>query len=159
MEPKEIMPYLAYGLQGICIKKYSMGEGFWTILNERYTYETRYVDIQLTHFKPIFRPMSDLINPCLEGGKIPALELVNELIRLGIKEDIAPSIPFNVKAVNKPFGKLLKVTKIDQWYLLISFSEPNRISHLLYQKLIEWHFDVFGLIEKDEAIDINTIGK
>lgn len=27
----------------------------------------------------------------------------------------------------------------------------------LFQKLIEWHFDIAGLIEKGEAIDINTI--
>lgn len=30
-------------------------------------------------------------------------------------------------------------------------------SYLLMQKLIEWHFDVFGLIEKGLAIDINTL--
>lgn len=25
------------------------------------------------------------------------------------------------------------------------------------QKLLEWHFDIYGLIEKDLAIDINKI--
>lgn len=29
----------------------------------------------------------------------------------------------------------------------------------LYNKLYEWHFDVFGLIEKGLAIDINTLRK
>lgn len=27
----------------------------------------------------------------------------------------------------------------------------------LFQKLFEWHFDVFGLIERGDAIDINTL--
>ena len=26
-----------------------------------------------------------------------------------------------------------------------------------YEKLFEWHFDIFGLIEKGLAIDINTL--
>lgn len=30
---------------------------------------------------------------------------------------------------------------------------------LIIQKLIEWHFDIFGLIEKGLAIDINTLKK
>lgn len=29
----------------------------------------------------------------------------------------------------------------------------------MFQKLFEWHFDVFGLIEKGLAIDINTLNK
>lgn len=29
----------------------------------------------------------------------------------------------------------------------------------LFQKLFEWHFDVFGLIERGDAIDINTLPK
>ena len=31
------------------------------------------------------------------------------------------------------------------------------MSYGLVSKLIEWHFDVFGLIEKGLAIDINTL--
>lgn len=33
------------------------------------------------------------------------------------------------------------------------------IAHYSFQLLIEWHFDVFGLIEKDLAININTLKK
>ena len=31
---------------------------------------------------------------------------------------------------------------------------PNQFK--LYQKLIEWHFDIADLISKGEAIDVNT---
>jgi len=33
------------------------------------------------------------------------------------------------------------------------------LPYWVIEKLIEWHFDVFGLIEKGLAIDINTIEK
>ena len=32
-------------------------------------------------------------------------------------------------------------------------------SYNVIQKLLEWHFDIFGLIEKGFAIDINTLNK
>lgn len=32
-------------------------------------------------------------------------------------------------------------------------------SHRTVQKLLEWHFDIYGLIEKCLAIDINTLNK
>ncbi len=34
---------------------------------------------------------------------------------------------------------------------------PTDWPYWLIQKLFEWHFDVFGLIEKQLAVDINTI--
>lgn len=36
---------------------------------------------------------------------------------------------------------------------------PSLQSYKIVQKLFEWHFDVFGLIEKGLAIDINTLNK
>jgi hypothetical protein len=38
---------------------------------------------------------------------------------------------------------------------MISFNNPERIKHFLFIKLLEWHFDVFGLIPEGLAIDIN----
>jgi len=35
----------------------------------------------------------------------------------------------------------------------------NQSDYMLVQHLIEWHFDIFGLIENKLAIDINTITK
>lgn len=36
-------------------------------------------------------------------------------------------------------------------------SIPNSLNYNQMQKLFEWHFDIFGLIENGLAIDINTI--
>lgn len=33
----------------------------------------------------------------------------------------------------------------------------DECSYLFYQKLCEWHFDIFGLIDAGLAIDINTL--
>ena len=43
--------------------------------------------------------------------------------------------------------------------LKISLSDIYSNYYWLVQKLIEWHFDIFGLIEKGLAIDINTLKK
>lgn len=46
-------------------------------------------------------------------------------------------------------------------FSIVRFSDlekdPTRYPYTIVQKLIEWHFDVFGLIEKGLAIDINTL--
>jgi hypothetical protein len=36
-------------------------------------------------------------------------------------------------------------------------TDPTRYPFTIVQKLIEWHFDIFGLIEAGLAIDINTL--
>jgi hypothetical protein len=33
----------------------------------------------------------------------------------------------------------------------------DECSYLFYQKLVEWHFDIFGLIDAGLAVDINTV--
>ena len=107
--------------------------------------------------KPILRPLSDLTKEIeIDGEKfVPAIKLAEINIANGGQRDIAPTIEFNAKITNKPFGKLLKVTKCDTWYLMISFNNTERIKHFLFIKLLEWHFDVFGLIPEGLAIDIN----
>lgn len=107
----------------------------------------------------VLHPLSDLIEEIEINGKkfIPAIELAKLKIKLGLCYDAAPSIDFNYKIVNKPFGKTLKVTKFDQWVIMLSFKQVYRSGYWLVQKLFEWHFDVFGLIENNLAIDINTL--
>ena len=39
------------------------------------------------------------------------------------------------------------------------FIKEGRLSYSKMQKLFEWHFDVFSLIESGLAIDINTLNK
>ena len=41
----------------------------------------------------------------------------------------------------------------------INIDNVLRLEYIVVEKLIEWNFDVFGLIEKGLAIDINTLNK
>lgn len=116
----------------------------------------------IVHFKPILRPLSDLTKEIEvnEERFVPALVLAElAMNKENVKEVIknSNSFGFDYKIVNKPFGKILKVTRLDEWILLISLNEPERCKHYIFEKLIEWHFDVFSLIEAGLAIDINTL--
>ena len=83
-------------------------------------------------FKLILHPLSDLLKPCLLDGKIPYNEL----------EQITTGYHWTNSVAN-----------------LLKYPEEVRgmWPQYILEKLFEWHFDVFGLIEKGLAIDINTI--
>lgn len=111
---------------------------------------------------PVLHPLTDLIKPITHKGEtfVPALALAElALSRENVDNAIknSDSLGFNYRIVTKPFGKMLKVTRFDTWILLISLSEPDRCKYYIFKKLIEWHFDVAGLIEKGEAIDVNIL--
>ena len=80
--------------------------------------------------KPILRPLSDLTKEIeVDGEKfVPAIELNWSNITTDI------------------LSKSINLT-----------NKFNNLFAFDYKKLLEWHFDVFGLIEKGLAIDINTI--
>lgn len=161
LELKFIAPYLAHGLKA----KSDSTNTIRTVVLNHFTYDLNTVGLNhlieddgvfTDRHKPLLLPLSALTEP-LEDGSIPAIRLAELLIEKGIKNDIAPTIPFTSKIVTKPFGKLLKVTKCDEWYVMISFDNPGRAQHILIEKLIEWHFDIYGLIDAGLAIDKRTI--
>lgn len=83
--------------------------------------------------KPIFRPLSDLTKEIIQGG-----------------ETFVPADKLQVI----DWGDITLQSSI--------FREPNSIiiedvSWKIYQKLLEWHFDVEGLIEKGLAISVNSL--
>ena len=80
--------------------------------------------------KPILRPLSDLTKEIeVDGEKfVPAIELNWSNITTDI------------------LSKSINLT-----------NKFNNLFAFDYKKLLEWHFDVFGLIEKGLAIDINTL--
>lgn len=70
------------------------------------------------------------------------------------------------KPILKPMSKLIEDKKLIDELDKISFGtfselydikNINKIPNILYQILVENHYDVFGLIEKGLAIDINTL--
>lgn len=81
--------------------------------------------------KPILRPLSDLTKPIEHNGEkfVPI-------------EKVAYSYGYEIRISR---NKLLQPIMCEQFNVVL--------------QLIEWHFDIARLIEKGEAIDVNTLPK
>ena len=127
LEQKHIAPYLPYGLK-IMVVGYNRLNAIVS-LTPSYLADT-------TGVKLILRPLSDLTKEIEFNGKrfIPDLWFNDTDYTDYFEEDFLRGItrrknPYNIK----------------------------QCSYQVIQKLIEWHFDIFGLIEEGLAIDINTL--
>ncbi len=117
-------------------------------------------------WKPILRPLSDLTKEIEHNGEkfVPMLKLF-ELAWKMKYEGEEDKFDFR-DLLGNGYGAFELNRKIALVYRKKEFictdwtsSEYYRVSNQLtmFQKLFEWHFDVFGLIEKGLAIDKNTI--
>jgi len=123
--------------------------------------------IEPSEFNIILRPLSDLTKTCLEGGKVPIEELTNIVFSDWECDENEASVLNSIEEDDFE----IRCTHIESWCSFIfhkkinSFSTwidgegvcPCRELLLVIEKLYEWHFDIHGLIEKKEAIDINTL--
>lgn len=82
-------------------------------------------------YKPILRPLSDLTKEIqVNGEKFVPIDKINE---------------YDETAMSYSLSFYIDCTL--------------RLPYYVIKYLFEWHFDVFGLIEKGLAIDINTLNK
>lgn len=110
------------------------------------------------HWFPILRPLSDLIKPITMDGKefVPIEEIfyweLSEWTSLDKKDFV-----FNEGITEE--SKLRFVYFLDDDNdIEFDFSKNiGFLPHELIQLLYQWHFDIHGLIESGEAIDINTL--
>ena len=150
IELKHLAPYLPYGLKIRCFRKGEKlflediiltGEILDYILSEdanRYNYH-----------KPILRNLSDLTKEIERNGEkfIPIYKLW-ELAGFEIgRGQYIEETPNFIKTSNLGTAQEFRISTFD-----ILSSNYNVI-----QKLLEWHFDIFGLIEQGLAIDLNTL--
>ena len=141
LELKHLAPYLPYKLQ--CL---AMGEGkkqfelqgisdcYYADLHEIGRTVCEQYDFEDVF--PILRPLSDLSSN----------EWINEFLGTGM--EIAE---FKIWAISQPNGF------IDFWAQDAKGELQYKFGYSDYQNLLKHHFDVFGLIEKGLAIDINTL--
>lgn len=149
LEIKHISPYLPYNL---CFITPLQIIGFDKVLPKqlhgiidnyaRFNTPDGYIEYYFEDIKPILRPFSDLTKPCLPGGLIPMFEL--------IKMCDLNTTDFELHFINLNFCLYSKSQK--RFFI-------NDNNFYLTQKLFEYHFDIFGLIENGLAIDINTLSK
>lgn len=110
------------------------------------------------------RPLSDLTKPCLQDGKIPIVELakLSEGENININKVKSKWDLHGVKFIDMDGDECVFAfhCKISSFGLHVCDTEEMQLVHKqlqLFQKLLEWHFDLFDLIEKGEAIDVNTL--
>lgn len=146
LELKHIAAYLPYGL------KFISGRGKaaymtidWCYMEARSPHgscigENISSKSLMRNFKPILHPLSDLTKPIEYNGErfVPSLVIVEEF-------DI--DLDENMEFMTQGSG--------EGGYLLNSLTNY----YLIIQKLLEWHFDVHGLIDAGLAIDINTLNE
>lgn len=153
LELKHLAPYLPYGLKMQCRRHFIIyGEVHilplngisknidWQLELIKPNDDLAFIGINEKGFKPILRPLSDLTKEIEHNGEkfVPTKWLLeNSHVFNYSKEDMETLI-----------GMLLHV-----------FSDVDALPQRVFNKLIEWKFDVFYLISNGLAIDINTLNK
>jgi hypothetical protein len=115
-------------------------------------------------YKPLLRPLSDLIKEIEIDGKIviPIVELAKvesnsfrNITEVFKTDDDTDSYDFGV-SYHDVFGANALYVSLRSNSMFYnsrgSISDSSRNQYQLFQKLFELHFDVFGLIEKGLAI-------
>jgi len=131
LELKHLAPYLPYGLK---MSEYEYDLVLNTNNHPNHCYDLEYSIKE--QIKPILRPLSDLD------------KYIPKLIEMNLQEDDK----FTLMSIQESFN--FKDGLIDSEQL---DAEIGGLNNWVVNQLNEWHFDVFGLIPKGLAIDINTL--
>jgi hypothetical protein len=125
---KELAPYLPYGLKVQWIR-----EDDNEVITSVLTISDYPFLITRNKAKPILRPLSDLTKEIVHNGErvVPVEWLEDKYYTLGLHKQCE------------------KLAEDSRWV--------NHSDYLLIMHLLEWHFDIFGLIEQGLAIDINQL--
>jgi hypothetical protein len=175
LELKHLSPYLPYGLRirgnthgeiaelttlsdiSVNIKGRSLSYGMWADIFE---------------IKPILRPLSDLTKEIEhnEDSFTPIIELLqinHELVfNYRIENELGKELfEHEINGgcivwddVNRRNAFTYSKEGLDHSFLWTYDGDEMTVNQYdLFQKLFEWHFDVFNLIPQDLAIDINTL--
>lgn len=144
---KELAPYLPYGLKGdlvnldyfdsqINCELYRIETGK-TKENSKYEVIVIVGDCEsdIKDFTPYLRPLSDLTKDIEVNGK--------RFVPIECFENMYYTLDYR--------NQCIELMKDPRWL--------NQCDYMLVQHLIEWHFDVFGLIDQGLAVNINDIHK
>jgi hypothetical protein len=169
LELKHLAPYLPYELNGIV--EYSEDD---KQIIKLHTEDGQNNVVGIADWfrgytcKPILRPLSDLTKEIEVNGEkfVPIVELakknsyygINEVKKVFVSADCYCVRYLDNKNIERQFEYCNGENK--NFFIYCVWNELrcdcyNVLS--LYQYLLEQHFDIFGLIEKGLAIDINSL--
>lgn len=151
LELKHISPYLPYGLN----IWYNATKGI--ILDKMDTSNIRDVILYNKNYKPILRPLSDLTKEIEHNG-----ERFIPIMRIFGGDTYDHDYKYEISIVEKPIlGERIEISVEGLGSPCISFSISNILNNPLYysqwKELLEWHFDIFGLHEKNLCVYYNEI--
>lgn len=168
LELKHIAPYLPYELSYLN-----------TLRNEVelltiYAFANYTALFRANNYKPILRPLSYLTKEIEHNGEkfVPIKNLISVIIdKTLLKLQFIHIIENNnnlciVYKNQHGYYYTLGLFFSKELTLTIQFDVSNSLKrkgksfgvpYEIYEKLFEWHFDVFGFIEQGLAVDINTL--
>jgi hypothetical protein len=157
IELKHLAPYSPYGLKCEILDYQSdyVGEKYLTIkgyylLNDKPYFNFHngrdYAGKNTTQFKPILRPLSDL-----------TLDIINKFYENKSENGIILKKYITTNTMAITLIASYKMMGDDFTDFIISRNSVVNTNYWLVKLLLKNHFDIFGLIEKGLAIDINTL--
>ena len=128
---------------------------------------SRTIDVIIENdYKPILRPLSDLTNPCLEGGNIPIVELANmlgyhnlDIFEIDGELQYGWSVSLGDDYQGYAFGWSQELKTFGIWYDSVEVAPIETVCTLdAIKQLYKWHFWLGDQSEFGKSIiDINTI--
>jgi len=167
LELKHLAPYLPYGLKSLnqhlpnkeIVEEELVGIsnhiGWCGIFNAKHGSNHK----PICSIKPILRPLSDLAKEV----SIHKTFLHEIAIELGMLKDDnfifqydfsdygSYGDKFDYSILTPSNNKLISVPQ--------KIKDVKNVPYVFMEKLLQYHFDIFGLIENGLAIDINTLNK
>jgi len=181
LELKHLAPYLPYGLKSIddCgnIMVIDWQHQSYTNSIVGLCHVLKTVNSHANSFTPILHPLSDITKEIeVDGEKFVPLVKLYELSCIQVVDVV---LDYKIEIIGEEDGCFGLVvidedgkrdgfslnTDSNKLQFQITFDKKNNrgswyLNQLeLINKLFEWHFDVFGLIDAGLAIDINTLNK
>ena len=168
LESIHLKGYLPYRLRFRHIDKEELGGAFSqeaileTLSKECATFENsfyspcdKFFDDENVEIKPILRPLSDLTKEIeINGFKfIP-------LIKLAKKYADSSGYNYDIKIFRNKCFCFSKSSEVEFYFTGVDFKFHGKVvsNQLnLFEKLYEWHFDVYDLIHNGLAININKL--
>jgi len=147
LESKHLIPYLLYKLR---LKEKNWNYIYLMVgITFSHIYATEIgddeifdIDILEQNIKPILHPLSDLTKEIEHNGeRFTPIKLIQLFID--------PNFPYSHDGEES--WEVFYQSANDTWQI------DKNCSYKVIEKLFEWHFDVFGLIDQGLAIDINTL--
>jgi len=146
LELKHLAGYLPYGLK---VMHVSWKESLLMDCCGDNSESLSILDVE-EYGKPILRPLSDLIKE-IEVNR----EKFVPIVELSGYKDLKGEISFGYS--HKKYYVKIRIQSTNEWACHTTPSDLYSMDYFTVQKLLEWHFDIYGLIEANLAIDINTL--